>query len=91
MFCLQENKENLYSFVDIIDGYFPLKFSLLQLLGCLNTSLAYVEISHAPIIEIYELEPQDPVPLKINTGRVGIIDKLDVRITRDGDFSSIGT
>ena len=91
MSCLQENAENLYSFDDIIDGYFPMKFSLLQLLDRLNTSLAYVEISHAPIMEIYELEPQDPVPLNINTGRVGIIDKLHVRISRDGDFSSNGT
>ena len=86
----QENAESLYSFDDIIDGYFPLKFSLLQLLDRLNTSLAYVEISHVPIMEIYGLEPQDPVPLNINTGRVGIIDKLHVRITRDGDFSSNG-
>ena len=61
MSCQQENKESLYSFDDIIDGYFPLKFSLLQLLDRLNSSLAYVEISHAPIMEIYELEPQDPV------------------------------
>ena len=91
MSCLQKNAENLYSFDDIIDGYFPMKFSLLQLLDRLNTSLAYVEISHAPIMEIYELEPQDPVPLSINTGRVGIIDKLHLRITRDGDFSSNGT
>ena len=91
MSCLQENAEDLYSFDDIIDGYFPLKFSLLQMLGRLNTSLAYVEISYAPIMVIYELEPQDPVPLNINTGRVGIIDKLHVRITRDGDFSSNGT
>ena len=91
MSCQQENAESFYSFDDIIDGYFPLKFSLLQLLDRLNTSLAYVEISHAPIMEIYELEPQDPVPLNISTGRVGIIDKLHVRITRDGDFSSNGT
>ena len=66
MSFLQENAEDLYSFDDIIDGYFPLKFSLLQLLDRLNSSLAYVEILHAPIMEIYELEPQDPVPLKIN-------------------------
>lgn len=91
MSCQQENKESLYSFDDIIDGYFPLKFSLLQLLDRLNSSLAYVEISHAPIMEIYELEPQDPVPLKINRGRTGIIDKLYVRITREGDFLSSGT
>ena len=91
MSCQQENAQSLYSFDDVIDGYFPLKFSLLQLLDRLNTSLAYVEISHAPIMEIYELEPQDPVPLNISTGRVGIIDKLHVRITRDGDFSSNGT
>ena len=91
MSCQQENKESLYSFDDIIDGYFPLKFSLLQLLDRLNSSLAYVEILHAPIMEIYELEPQDPVPLKINRGRTGIIEKLYVRITREGDFLSSGT
>ncbi len=87
----QENAESLHSFDDIIDGYFPLKLSLLQMLDRLNTSIAYVEISHAPIMEISGLAPQDPVPLTINTGRVGIIDKLHVRITRDSDFSSNGT
>ena len=91
MSCEQENRECLHSFDDIIDGYFPLKFSLLQLLDRLGTSLAYFEISHAPIMEISELEPRDPVPLNIHTGRMGIIDKLHVRITRDGDFSSNGT
>ena len=90
MVCKHENSKSLYSFDDIIDGYFPLKFSLLQLLDRLDTSLAYIEISHAPIMEIYGLGPHDPVPLRINTGRVGIIDKLHVRITRTGDFSSTG-
>ena len=84
------NEENLYSFDNIIVVYFPVKFSLLQLLDRLNTSLAYVEISHTPIMEIYELEPKDPVPLNIYTGRMGTIDKLHVRITRDGNFSSSG-
>jgi hypothetical protein len=82
---------NLCFFNDVIDGYFPLQISLSHLLVRLNTSLAYVEIKYAPIMDIPGLELFDPVPLNLKVGRVGMIEKLHVRYASSGNFSSSGS
>jgi hypothetical protein len=82
--------ENLCFFSEVIDGYFPLQISLSHLLVRLNTTLAYVEIMYAPIMDIPGLELSDPVPLNVKVGRVGMIEKLHVRYEGSGNFSSSG-
>ena len=75
----QDIGENLCFFDDVIDGYFPLQISLSHLLKRLDTSLAYLEIKYAPIMDIPGLQLFDPVPLNLKVGRVGMIEKLHVR------------
>jgi hypothetical protein len=87
----EEIVENLCFFNDVIDGYFPLQISLSHLLERLDTSLAYIEITYAPIMDIPGLEHFDPVPLNLKVGRVGIIEKLHVRYESSGNFSSNGS
>ena len=86
----RDNVENLCFFNDVIDGYFPLKVSLSHLLVRLNTTLAYLEIRYAPIMDIPCLAHSDPVPLNVKVGRVGMIEKLHVRYESSGNFSSNG-
>ena len=87
----QDIGEHLYFFNDVIDGYFPLQISLSHLLERLDTSLAYVEITYAPIMDIPGLKLFDPVPLNLKMGRVGMIEKLHVRYESSGNFSSNGS
>ena len=87
----EEIVENLCFFNDVIDGYFPLQISLSHLLERLDTSLAYVEITYAPIMDIPGLKLFDPVPLNLKMGRVGMIEKLHVRYESSGNFSSNGS
>jgi len=87
----RDNGENLCFFNEVIDGYFPLQISLSHLLVRLNTTLAYVEIRYAPIMDIPGLELSDPVPLNVKVGRVGMIEKLHVRYESSGNFSSNGS
>jgi hypothetical protein len=87
----QEIGENLCFFNDVIDGYFPLQISLSHLLKRLDTSLAYLEIKYAPIMDIPDLQLFDPVPLNLKVGRVGMIEKLHVRYESSGNFSSNGS
>ena len=87
----QDIGENLCFFNDVIDGYFPLQISLSHLLKRLDTSLAYVEIKYAPIMDIPGLQLFDPVPLNLKVRRVGMIEKLHVRYESSGNFSSNGS
>ena len=87
----RDNVENLCFFNDVIDGYFPLQISLSLLLVRLNTTLAYLEIRYAPIMDIPGLAHFDPVPLNVKVGRVGMIEKLHVRYESSGNFSSNGS
>ena len=64
----RDNVENLCFFNDVIDGYFPLQISLSHLLVRLNTTLAYLEIRYAPIMDIPGLAHSDPVPLNVKVG-----------------------
>jgi hypothetical protein len=82
----------LYPFEDVIDGYFPLQASLDQMMDRLGVSQAVVEIRFAPIMDIPNLAPTDPVPLNIRAGRAGIIDQLCLSIQNtDGEISVTGT
>ena len=64
----QDIGEHLYFFNDVIDGYFPLQISLSHLLERLDTSLAYVEITYAPIMDC--LLYTSPSPRDLSTSRM---------------------
>ena len=70
----------LHPFDDIIDGYFPLAVSLAQMLERRGIASAYVELTHAPIMQIPGLPHDAPVPLNIQAGRAGVIDRLYLRV-----------
>ena len=72
----------LTPFEEVIDGYFPLQVSLAQMLERLGVARAYVEITHAPIMQIPGLAYDAPVPLNIRAGRAGMIDRLRLRVAQ---------
>ena len=71
-------------FEDIIDGYFPLQESLRQMLNRNGFASACVTLTHAPIMDIPDLAPDAPVPLRLTKGIAGIADRLDIIVTLDG-------
>ena len=72
------------SFEDIIDGYFPLQESLLQMLVRNDFVTAYVTLTHAPIMNIPELAQNAPVPLRIDCDAVGVAERLDLIVALYG-------
>jgi len=68
-------------FEDLVDGYFPLQSSMVQMLVRNAFSSALINLSHAPIMEIADLSPGAPVPLRVEPSEVGIIDRLSLCVT----------
>ena len=64
------------AFEDTIDGYFPLRESLRQMLVRNSFDAALVFILHAPAMEIPGLKPEDPVPLYITQGHGCLLHEL---------------
>ena len=62
------------NFEDILDGYFPLRFSIADIMRRNNLRHAVLEMSFAPIIEVGGLAAHAPIPLNIRSGRAGMID-----------------
>lgn len=58
---------------DILDGYFPLRISVADMMARSGLRHAALELSFAPIIEVPGLAPDAPVPLSIQSGRAGLI------------------
>ncbi len=80
------------AFEDIIDGYFPLKTSIGQLLTRLGVDEAIIELSYAPIVHIPNLPHDAPVPLNVQNGRVGLIERMWLYAVMDlGDVTLSGT
>jgi hypothetical protein len=71
-------------FKDTIDGYFPLRTSLAQMLERQGFDAAIVTIDFAPIIHVPGLPAEAPVPLKIRSGQAGLIHRLSVCATAQG-------
>lgn len=71
-------------FEDIIDGYFPLQESLRQMLCRHGFASACVTLTHAPIMDIPDLAPDAPVPLRLLSGTAGSASRLDIIVTLEG-------
>jgi len=81
-------------FETIIDGYFPLRESLRQMLVRHGFATACVRLTHAPIMDIPDLASDAPVPLRLLRGTAGIADRLELMISLRGDtphVSGFGT
>ena len=61
------------AFEDILDGYFPLRLSVDDLMLRRNLTHATLELSFAPIIDVPDLPHDAPAPLNIRSGRAGMI------------------
>lgn len=72
------------AFEDIIDGYFPLRESLRQMLQRNGFASACVTLFHTPIMDIPGLAPTAPVPLRLDRGVAGLADRLDVIVAQCG-------
>jgi len=65
-------------FDDIIDGYFPLEVSILDLMRRRGMGRAQLTLTQVPIMDIPGLAVHDPVPLRLSSGRVGIIQRMEL-------------
>tara|TARA_B100001093_G_C26803767_1_gene1004568 strand:+ start:499 stop:1149 length:651 start_codon:yes stop_codon:yes gene_type:complete len=78
-------------FEDIIDGYFPLKESLKQMLGRFHSSAAWINFRFSPMINQGNLRPSDPVPLQVDGFRAGLINEASILvISTKGDVILTG-
>ncbi|MEJ6392150.1 hypothetical protein V8J82_02720 [Gymnodinialimonas sp. 2305UL16-5] len=79
------------AFDDIIDGYFPLRVSLADMMVRRGLRQAQLTLSHAPIMDVPGLGWQEPVPLNIRSGRAGMIDWMVLRVAvRGSDLAMSG-
>lgn len=79
------------AFGDTIDGYFPLRVSLAQMLARKGFAAALVTLRYAPIMHIPGLPLDAPVPLTIRAGVAGVIHELSLcaapsRLSGFGDW-----
>ncbi|WP_213218095.1 hypothetical protein [Roseibium polysiphoniae] len=63
-------------FEDILDGYFPLHESILQLLQRQGFSAMWITLLHAPFMKIEGLPEDAPVPLHLRKIYSGMIDHM---------------
>lgn len=71
-------------FEDILDGYFPLRETIAQMMRRHGFARAFVDLLHAPVMEIPGLSPDEPVPFRIRKEPAGMIDWMRVEARRDG-------
>ena len=78
------------AFEDILDGYFPLRLSIADLLRRNDLRAAELKLSFAPIVVIDDLPPEAPVPLSIRSGRAGMIDEATLTVSLSDAGAKIG-
>ena len=67
-------------FEDIIDGYFPLKESLKQMLRRFHSSAAWINFKFSPLINQENLKPSDPIPVRVDGFRTGLINEASILV-----------
>lgn len=73
------------AFEETLDGYFPLRESLRQMLQRNDCAAALVFVLHAPAMEIPGLPPEDPVPLYITQGFGCLVRQMALMVRLDAD------
>ena len=66
------------AFEDILDGYFPLEESVRQMMERQGFSRAWLQLLHAPTMDLPGLAPTDPVPLSLRKVYAGMIDYMAI-------------
>lgn len=66
---------------DILDGYFPLRVSISDLMQRRGVRNAVLRMSFAPILEVAGLPHDAPVPLNIRSARVGMILRAELLVS----------
>lgn len=78
-------------FEDVLDGYFPLAETVRQCLARNGFGTALLILTQAPILDLPELGPSDPVPLRLGRHRSGLIRRALLQAElRDGGVALCG-
>ncbi len=77
-------------FDDIIDGYFPLEVSIADLMRRRGIARAQLTLTQVPIMDIPGLAVHAPVPLRLSSGRVGIIQRMELCVELEGAVCLLG-
>ena len=73
------------AFEDILDGYFPLEESVRQMMERHGFSTVWITLLHAPIMNLRDLAPTDPVPLTLPKIYSGMIDFMALLGSKQGN------
>ncbi len=76
-------------FEDILDGYFPLRVSIADLMRRRDLLSARLDLSFAPILAVEGLPPDAPVPLNIRSARAGMIDAAQLHAVLTGPLAAL--
>lgn len=79
------------AFEDILDGYFPLGESVRQMMARNGFSSVWINLLHAPVMNLHGLPPTAPVPLHLPKTYSGMIDFMALTATlSDGETRLTG-
>lgn len=70
------------AFEDILDGYFPLEESVRQMMERQGFSRAWLQLLHAPTMDLPGLAPTDPVPVTLPKVYAGMIDYMAIEAVK---------
>ncbi len=76
------------AFEDILDGYFPLEESVRQMMERQGFSRVWLQLLHAPTMDLPGLGPTDPVPMTLPKVYAGMIDYMAIEAVK-GDGQPI--
>jgi len=71
------------TFEDILDGYFPLEESVRQMMERQGFSRVWLQLLHAPTMDLPRLGPTDPVPVTLPKVYAGMIDYMAIEAVKD--------
>ncbi|WP_425053629.1 hypothetical protein [Psychromarinibacter sp. S121] len=65
-------------FEDTMDGYFPFRESVRQMLARNGFAAAWISLAHAPMMDLPDIAPDAPVPLRLRPEAAGTIRSMSV-------------
>jgi hypothetical protein len=74
---------------DVLDGYFPLRLSITDLMQRMGLATAQLDLSFAPILDVPGLAYDAPVPLNIRSGRAGMIHEASLIVSLQGSVAAV--
>ena len=77
-------------FEEIVDGYVPLAASLRALMEREAFGAMWVSLVQAPMMDLPDVGPEDPVPVRLDDRRAGVIGRLVAVAVRGPRGASVG-